>query len=120
MVRFNVPPLTRSLLVLLVGLTLLNALLHPAIKFSLFLWFATVHPFFGLDPWVSWKYIWPFLTTTFVERNLWGVVITSLTLFYGGRYLERAWGLPEFAKFIVVICAIPNIFTWVLVRLIHS
>jgi membrane associated rhomboid family serine protease len=120
MARFNVPPLTRSLLILLVGLTILNALAHPAIKFSLFLWFATVHPLLGINPAASWKYIWPFLTATFVERNVWGLITTSLTLFFGGRYLERAWGLTEYAKFIAVLCAIPNFITWILIRIIHQ
>jgi membrane associated rhomboid family serine protease len=119
MARFNIPPLTRSLLILLVGLTALNALLHPDFNFSLFLWFATVHPLLGLNPLYSIKYIWPFLTATFVERNVWGLVTTSLTLFFGGRYLERAWGLQEFAKFIAVICVIPNFLTWILIFIIH-
>jgi membrane associated rhomboid family serine protease len=120
MARFNIPPLTRSLLIILFGLTSLNALLHPAFGFSLFLWFATVHPLLGIPPMFSLKYIWTFLTATFVERNVWGLVTTSLTLFFGGRYLERAWGLPEFAKFMAVICAIPNILTWILVIIFHQ
>src|ERR1700759_2970319 len=119
MARFNIPLLTRSLLFLLIGLTTLNALLHPSFSFSLFLWFATVHPLLGINPLFSFKYILPFFTATFVERNVWGLVTTSLTLFFGGRYLERAWGLQEFAKFIAVVCAIPNFLTWILVIIFH-
>jgi membrane associated rhomboid family serine protease len=114
MARINIPPLTRSLLLLLVGLTALNALLHPATKFSLFLWFATVHPLLGIQPTQSFKFPWTFVTATFVERNVWGLITTSLTLFFGGRYLERAYGLMEIAKFIAVVCAIPNLLTWLI------
>ena len=48
------------------------------------------------------------MSATFVEQNIFGLFVTGLTLFFGGRYLERAWGLKEFAKFILIICFIPN------------
>jgi hypothetical protein len=44
-----------------------------------------------------------------VEQNIFTVLLNAATLFYGGKYLERAWGSREFAKFIVIIAVIPNV-----------
>jgi membrane associated rhomboid family serine protease len=118
MARINLPTATRSLLILLVGLTLLNVLTFPSDKFSLFLWTGRVSPLLGIDPRTSFRYPWTIVTATFVERNILGLIITSLSLFFGGRYLERAWGLNEFLKFIAVICAIPNAFAFTLYLLL--
>lgn len=49
------------------------------------------------------------MTATFVEQNIFTVVITGATVLYGGKYLERAWGSREFAKFIFVVALVPNI-----------
>lgn len=114
MARINLPTATRSLLILLVGLTLLNVLTFPTDSFDLFLWTGRVSPLLGIDPRTSFKYPWTIVTATFVERNILGLIITSLSLFFGGRYLERAWGLNEFLKFIAVICAVPNAFAFTL------
>jgi membrane associated rhomboid family serine protease len=49
------------------------------------------------------------VTASFVEQNVFGLLVSGLTLFYGGRYLERAWGSAEYAKFILIVGVIPNI-----------
>jgi membrane associated rhomboid family serine protease len=108
MARFNIPPLTRTLLVLLIGLTILNTLLVPSSALSFFTRIGHGSPLLSLIPGESFKYPWTLLTASLVEQNIFGLIVNSLTLFFGGRYLERAWGLPEFAKFIVIICVIPN------------
>jgi membrane associated rhomboid family serine protease len=54
-------------------------------------------------------YPWTLLTATFVEQNIFTVVLNAVTLFYGGKYLERAWGSREFGKFILIVALIPNI-----------
>ena len=54
-------------------------------------------------------YPWTLLTATFVEQNIFTVVLNAATLFYGGKYLERAWGSREFGKFILIVALIPNL-----------
>jgi hypothetical protein len=44
-----------------------------------------------------------------VEQNIFTVVLNAVTLFYGGKYLERAWGSREFGKFILIVALVPNI-----------
>jgi membrane associated rhomboid family serine protease len=108
MARFNIPPVTRTLLVLLCGLTVLNSLLTPQTPLSFFIRIGKGSPLLSLIPGESFLYPWTLLTASLVEQNIVGLLVNSLTLFFGGRYLERAWGLPEFAKFIALICVIPN------------
>lgn len=48
------------------------------------------------------------MTTTLVENNVFTLGISGVTIFYGGRYLERAWTSAEFAKFLVITSLIPN------------
>ena len=54
------------------------------------------------------KYPWVLLTATFVETNVFGLLVSGSTLLFGGRYLERAWGSAEFAKLMLVVVIIPN------------
>lgn len=41
------------------------------------------------------------------------MAITLATLFYGGKYLERAWGSAEFGKFLLVVSIVPNFLAFV-------
>ena len=66
-------------------------------------------PYLALVPQLSLIYPWTFLTTTLVENNVFTLGIAGVTLFYGGRYLERAWTSLEFAKFLLVASLIPNV-----------
>jgi membrane associated rhomboid family serine protease len=67
-----------------------------------------VVPYLVLVPQLSLLYPWTFLTTTLVENNVFTAGIAGLTIFYGGRYLERAWTSKEFAKFLAIVSLIPN------------
>jgi len=49
------------------------------------------------------------LTTTLVENNVFTLGISAVTIFYGGRYLERAWSSAEFVKFLLVTSLVSNI-----------
>lgn len=60
-------------------------------------------------PQLSLIYPWTFITTTLVENNLFTLAISVATIFYGGRYLERAWTSRDFAKFLLVTILIPNV-----------
>lgn len=104
--RLNIPPITRILLIVL----LTQSVLSFAIRYQQ--WSAEsdiVVPYLALVPQLSLIYPWTFLTTTLVENNVFTLSIASVTLFYGGRYLERAWTSVEFAKFLLVASLIPNI-----------
>lgn len=69
-------------------------------------------PYLAIVPGSSIIYPWVFLLATVVEQNVFGLLITSLTIFYGGRYLERAWSSKEFTKFILFVAMIPNLLSF--------
>lgn len=107
--RINIPPVTRILLVVL----LLQSILSAAVRYRQ--WTAeseVVVQWLSLIPQLSLFYPWTFITTTLVENNIFTLAIAGLTLFHGGRYLERAWSSREFAKFLVVASLIPNLLTF--------
>ncbi|KAH8599356.1 eukaryotic integral membrane protein-domain-containing protein [Bisporella sp. PMI_857] len=107
--RFNIPPITRILLIVLT----LQSLVSFAIRYQQ--WSAEsdiVVPYIALIPQLSLIYPWTFLTTTLVENNVFTLGIAGVTIFYGGRYLERAWTSVEFAKFLLVASLTPNVLTF--------
>lgn len=111
--RVNIPPATRALLITQLALSFLYNVArwrqlddHPATA-------AVPHstprvPYLTLVPSTFYYYPWTILTATFVEQNIFTVLINGATVFYGGKYLERAWGSKEFGKFILVVALIPN------------
>lgn len=109
--RINIPPATRFCLISLLTLSLLYNIARwrqldptpgsPAVT-------PTV-PYLTLIPAQFLFYPWTLLTATFVEQNIFTVLLNAATLFYGGKYLERAWGSREFAKFILAVAVIPNV-----------
>src|SRR4051794_13791973 len=104
--RINIPPVTRILLIVLSVQSVLSA----AIRYRQ--WSANseiVIPYLNLVPQLSLVYPWTFLTTTLVESNVFNLTIACLTLYHGGRYLERAWSSREFAKFLLVSSLVPNV-----------
>ncbi|KAI2484369.1 Cytochrome C oxidase protein [Pyrenophora tritici-repentis] len=120
MPRINLPPLTRGILAAVVFFTLINFALRPHAD-----WVEKVEkPIIGVGNGVPWLtivprhsvpwYPWVFALATVVEQNLLGLITTGLTVFYGGRYLERAWGSHEFTKFMLFVAMIPNILTYIL------
>ena len=107
MVRLNVPPLTRGLLIFVIGLSLAHIawvglpLLEPGRGGVPWL---VIEP-----PWHSAIYPWVYLTATLTETNPVGLVIAAATLFFGGRYLERAWGSRDFAAFLLIVALVSNL-----------
>lgn len=113
MARINIPPLTRFLLICAVALTICNAIIRPYTDLQAPLTRIGVGaPYLSIVPGQSLIYPWVFVTATFVEQNLFGFAIAILTLFYGGRYLERAWGSASFGTFLLVCTVIPNLVTF--------
>lgn len=110
-VRVNIPPATRFFLVSLLALSLLYNIarwreldytpnghqINPII------------PYLTLVPSQFFYYPWTLVTATLVEQNIFTVLLNAATIFYGGKYLERAWGSREFSKFIVAVTVIPNV-----------
>lgn len=103
--RFNLPPITRLLLVTLLA----QSVLSFAIRYGQWTESSDLRvPYMTLVPQLSLIYPWTFLTTTLVENNIFTLSITAVALLYGGRYLERAWSSPPFAKFLLIVSLIPN------------
>ncbi|KAI9748443.1 MAG: hypothetical protein M4579_007222, partial [Chaenotheca gracillima] len=115
--RINIPPITRALLVTLVLLSLLTGVIRYR------QWTSIPEedkekrillvPYLTIVPQASLVYPWVFLTATLVEQNLFSLFITGGTIFYGGRYLERAWSSTEYAKFLLVVTLIPNVLSFI-------
>ncbi|KAB8346266.1 hypothetical protein FH972_023310 [Carpinus fangiana] len=116
--RINIPPLTRGLLGSLVLFTALNAAAryrswqvdrtHPVGSREYYA------PYLTIVPSESLKYPWVIATSTLIEQNVFGLLFTGTTLFYGGRYLERAWSSTEYLKFISLISVIPNVLAFLI------
>jgi membrane associated rhomboid family serine protease len=110
-IRINIPPATR---VLLISQLALSFLYNVARWRQLEVGASGEHndpivPFLTLVPSQFYYYPWTLVTATFVEQNIFTVILNAATLFYGGKYLERAWGSREFGKFILVVTLIANI-----------
>lgn len=113
--RLNIPPLTRSFFVCLVVFTFLNAAIQPDFTpLSPFTRTGDGTPYLTIIPGISIKYPWTFATATLVEQNIFGLIVTGLTLFFGGRYLERAYGSAEYAKYVLFVSMLPNILCFTL------
>ena len=110
--RLNIPPVTRALLVLIVALSFLYNLARwkqigasPASDVTA----QSRVPYLALVPAVAIFNPWTFLTATFVEQNVITLLVNGATIFFGGKYLERAWGSKEFAKVVLIATLIPNL-----------
>lgn len=101
--RGNISPLTRALL----ALTLVISLFFQIARFQL--WAKKGNPdFLALIPQWSLFYPWVYFTATFAEQNVLTLVVAGATIFFGGRYLERAWGSREFGQFVLLVTLLPN------------
>lgn len=109
--RVNIPPATRVFLVSLLTLSLLYNIARwrqigstggtPETE--------PIIPYLTLVPSTFLFYPWTLITATFVEQNIFTVLLNMATVFYAGKYLERAWGSREFSKFILTVSVIPNV-----------
>ncbi|MCJ1311659.1 hypothetical protein MMC25_005332 [Agyrium rufum] len=118
-IRINIPPLTRVLLVLVTGFSLVyQTVSYRARSLGATAAASQKVPWITLVPQLSLFYPWVYVTSTLSEQNIVTLLIAGATIFYGGRYLERAWGSTELAKYLVVVTVIPNViaaFIYVLV-----
>ena len=114
MARINIPPVTRILLGVTVALSFLYNLARwrQISTAPLGQQESPVHvvvPYLTLVPAQCLYYPWTLVTATFVEQNILNLVINGLAMFYGGKYLERAWGSKEFGMVILVGGVVPNL-----------
>ena len=101
--RVNIPPLTRALL----ALTLVISLAYQVARIER--WATKGNPnFLALIPQWSLFYPWVYFTATFAEQNILTLIVAGITIFFGGRYLERAWGSREFGKLVLLVTLVPN------------
>ncbi|KAI8634228.1 eukaryotic integral membrane protein-domain-containing protein [Xylariaceae sp. FL1651] len=106
--RLNIPPVTRIVLAVLFLQSLSSLVIHESAHSDVVIEWLT------LVPQLSLFYPWTFLTTSLVEENVLGLALAGVTLFNGGRYLERAWSSREFAKFLLIVALIPNFLCFLL------
>ncbi|KAL8972003.1 MAG: hypothetical protein Q9183_000780 [Haloplaca sp. 2 TL-2023] len=105
--RISIPPLTRGLLLLLFIFSVTYQVLRHGYNVdrtlgSWLILICTLSPQWALfTPWV-------YLTATYSEQNVVTIFIAGATILYGGKYLERAWGILEFGKFILLATLVPN------------
>ncbi|KAK5110206.1 hypothetical protein LTR62_006202 [Meristemomyces frigidus] len=133
--RINLPPGTRVLLLANILLSALNATLRltrwrdslatltptqlattPSNYLSSPQW---AIPFLAIVPVYSIRYPWTFLTAALVENNVLSLAISATVLWFGGRYLERAWGSREFGKFVGFVAVIPNVLAFAIYAAWH-
>lgn len=133
MPRINLPPLTRALLLVIVSLSALNAVLRTN------KWRSSLDanpsagtvgnylssprwaiPYLVFIPTKSIRYPWTALTGPLVENNVVSLAISGSVVFFGGRYLERAWGSKEFGKFVLFVTMIPSIVTFFIYAAWHA
>ena len=111
--RINIPPSTRILLIFLIGFSLVYQAASYRAR-SLGNLNYNVIPWITLTPQLSVYYPWVYITATLAEQNIITLLIAGTTVFFGGRYLERAWGSREFVKFLFVASLVPNLIAAIL------
>ncbi|KAF8521288.1 eukaryotic integral membrane protein-domain-containing protein [Gautieria morchelliformis] len=109
----STPPATRSFAALLLLLSgtyywlqwrqpeVTPVSLHPSV------------PFLTLIPGLSWIYPWTFLTSSFVEKTVFELIFSLISLPLSLRYLERLWGTLETFKFIGTTLVVSNVVAFI-------
>ncbi|KAK9248512.1 eukaryotic integral membrane protein-domain-containing protein [Lipomyces tetrasporus] len=122
MLRVNLPPLTKATL----AFSVLVSIVVAVIRYSAYFALSSNSPdkrielssiyvsYLTIVPAVSIVFPWTFVTATFVEQNLFALLIALATLYYGARYCERVWGTRELARFLLIVSVIPNVIVFVL------
>ncbi len=130
----HLPPLTRGLFVVLLCLSALNVSLRfrrwtssldsPGSSLTSPSNYVSAPelaiPYLVIVPTTSLKFPWTFVTAALVENNGVALTISALVIWFGGRYLERAWGSTEFGKFLLFTTWIPNLFAFLVYAIWHG
>ncbi|TKA64758.1 hypothetical protein B0A55_10194 [Friedmanniomyces simplex] len=133
--RINLPPLTRILLLVNIGLSVLNASirlnkwrhelgnLSPteiALKSNYLSNPQWAVSYLAIVPTKSIRYPWTSITAAWVENNILSLAISGSVIWFGGKYLERAWGSKEFGKFVYFVTVIPSVLAFCVYALWHA
>jgi membrane associated rhomboid family serine protease len=109
----NIPPVTRILLIAIVTFSFLYNLAKwksvSSVPNRVWPQNQARVPYLVLVPAKCLYYPWTFILTTFIEQNVFTLVVNLAALFFGGKYLERAWGSKGFAVAFAVAAIIPNL-----------
>jgi membrane associated rhomboid family serine protease len=112
--RLNLPPVTRVLLASMTSLTLLYNIARFRLSTDTDPPSTTPTtrpkvPYLALLPAQCIWYPWTLLISTFVEDNIITLLVNGVNIFFGGKYLERAWGTRGFIYAILVFSIIPSL-----------
>jgi membrane associated rhomboid family serine protease len=80
------------------GLALVLVVGHLVVQFIP----ATV-PYLALIPARTIPFAWNLITSGYFELSVYGVVFSTVSLLFMGKFLEPVWGSTEFLKFIFVV-----------------
>jgi membrane associated rhomboid family serine protease len=115
--RINLPPVTRVLLAAIVALSFLYNVARWRLATSLPSGddpssaptvTRKIVPYLALVPSQCIWYPWTLLSATFVEQNILTLLVNGINIFFGGKYLERAWGTQGFIYVILISSIVPN------------
>lgn len=126
--RFNVPPVTRILLIVLIAQFALYTTVGQRQRSSSSgssspdssspdSSTTTTKPhtddlkaYLALIPQLALFHPWTFLSAALLEPNLVGLGVGAVAIFAAGRYLERAWSGRELARFVAIVAVVSNLF----------
>ena len=132
--RINLPPLTRTLLLTLLALSALNVSLRfrkwsnatsdPSNSLTAPSNYISAPqlaiPYLVLVPTRSLLFPWTFVTAALVENNIVSLAVSGVVIWFGGRYLERAWGSKGLGWFLGVATVVPNVMAFFIYALWHA
>lgn len=114
--RINLPPVTRILLAIIIALSILYNVARwrflapdPGDSSTATPPTRPIVPYLALVPSQCLWYPWTLLSATFVEQNILTLLVNGISVFFGGKYLERAWGSQAFIYVILISSIIPNL-----------
>ncbi|KAI9342472.1 eukaryotic integral membrane protein-domain-containing protein [Zopfochytrium polystomum] len=92
----NVPPATRSLILTVVSLYLVNVL----VGLAGYGWDRT--PLLSVVPSKAF-HVWTFVTAGFFESNLIALIANGASFLFAAKYFEQIWGSSEFVRFVGIV-----------------
>ncbi len=111
--RINLPPVTRVLLAASIALSFLYNIARWRLSTTIPSGDDSTPrptvPYLALVPSQCLWYPWTILIATFVEQNILTLFVNGINIFFGGKYLERAWGTQGFIYVIFISSIIPNL-----------
>lgn len=107
--RISIPPVTRGLLGLMTALSFIYFIARLTPTLSSYPNSRSRVPYLALIPSMSLSNPWTIVTSAFVEQNIVTFAVNAANIFFGGRYLERAWGSKGYALVVAVAIVVPNL-----------